>query len=335
MSTGQICRLALDWGLLVCTGKTPEATMASSLYGDIKRKDRKSLFVRPQEGLFGLREWLDGGAPIPAMRQTQRSTKRRRRSDDLEESSEVDFPKNEDKVGTEMEQQAHIGSVSITQHSRRRDPECIPSIPPPILREPPHIPSPAMIPHLHVPDNGSTSPDLYLALLSPPIQQTAPLVSIFSPGTLPADFSSPVAPFTWHSDWKSAVSYKIRDPPQQRDEAQTTPEKSHVHNDKQVQSVDMEPTPKLVEKIQEIEAKVAGVENRWGSLHPYTGKAQILMYHACHHHALARFYSEKGKESLQKAYDIMAFNGGVQAKVEVGQELGRVLATKGGAASGR
>lgn len=40
------CRLALDWGLLNCQGKTPEATMASSMYGDIKRKDRRSIFIR-------------------------------------------------------------------------------------------------------------------------------------------------------------------------------------------------------------------------------------------------------------------------------------------------
>jgi hypothetical protein len=46
MTTGEICRLALDWGLLTCSGKTPEATMASAMYGDIKRKDRNSLFIR-------------------------------------------------------------------------------------------------------------------------------------------------------------------------------------------------------------------------------------------------------------------------------------------------
>jgi hypothetical protein len=46
MPTGEICRLALDWRLLTCSGKTPEATMASAMYGDIKRKDRHSLFIR-------------------------------------------------------------------------------------------------------------------------------------------------------------------------------------------------------------------------------------------------------------------------------------------------
>lgn len=47
------CRLALDWGLLACSGKTPEATMASAMYGDIKRKDRHSLFIRQVLGATG------------------------------------------------------------------------------------------------------------------------------------------------------------------------------------------------------------------------------------------------------------------------------------------
>jgi len=61
MPTGEIARLALRRGLVRCTGKTPEATMASALYTDIKRKEDHSLFVRPREGLFGLREWIDEG----------------------------------------------------------------------------------------------------------------------------------------------------------------------------------------------------------------------------------------------------------------------------------
>ena len=65
MTTGEICKLALEWGLLKCTGKTPEATMASSLYSDIKRNDNTSIFIRPQEGMFGLREWVDQGILPP------------------------------------------------------------------------------------------------------------------------------------------------------------------------------------------------------------------------------------------------------------------------------
>eukprot|EP00887_Chlorella_sp_A99_P008047 scaffold12.g8047.t1 len=64
MSTGEIARVALKRGLIKCTGKTPEATMASALYTDIKRKARfegHSVFIRPHEGLFGLREWIEQG----------------------------------------------------------------------------------------------------------------------------------------------------------------------------------------------------------------------------------------------------------------------------------
>lgn len=64
MSTGEITRLALKYGLVKCTGKTPEATMASALYTDIKRKGDESLFIRPSEGLFGLRKWLLEGNGI-------------------------------------------------------------------------------------------------------------------------------------------------------------------------------------------------------------------------------------------------------------------------------
>lgn len=61
MSTGDIAKLALKRGLIKCQGKTPEATMASALYTDVKRKESNSVFIRPHEGLFGLREWADKG----------------------------------------------------------------------------------------------------------------------------------------------------------------------------------------------------------------------------------------------------------------------------------
>lgn len=37
--------------------QTPELTMASSLYMDIKTKERRSAFIKPEEGKFGLRAW--------------------------------------------------------------------------------------------------------------------------------------------------------------------------------------------------------------------------------------------------------------------------------------
>lgn len=40
------CRVALERGLIQSQGKTPEATMASALYTDVKRKAEKSVFTR-------------------------------------------------------------------------------------------------------------------------------------------------------------------------------------------------------------------------------------------------------------------------------------------------
>ena len=65
---GEIARAALRRGLIQCHGKTPEATMASALYSDVKRKEGASAFVRPQEGLFGLREWLRCSTAVKARR---------------------------------------------------------------------------------------------------------------------------------------------------------------------------------------------------------------------------------------------------------------------------
>ena len=61
------CRVALERALINCQGKTPEATMASALYTDVKRKGDQSVFTRPEEGLFGLREWEDEGFVAEAL----------------------------------------------------------------------------------------------------------------------------------------------------------------------------------------------------------------------------------------------------------------------------
>jgi hypothetical protein len=57
MTTGEITKVALQRGYISCSGKTPDATMASALYTDIKRRSGETAFVRPKEGLFGLKEW--------------------------------------------------------------------------------------------------------------------------------------------------------------------------------------------------------------------------------------------------------------------------------------
>jgi hypothetical protein len=40
------CRLALERSLINCQGKTPEATMASALYTDVRKKGQASVFIR-------------------------------------------------------------------------------------------------------------------------------------------------------------------------------------------------------------------------------------------------------------------------------------------------
>ncbi|DBA68284.1 hypothetical protein WJX79_001596 [Trebouxia sp. C0005] len=65
MTTGDITKVALEMELINCQGKTPDATMASALYTDVKRKLHLSVFTRPQEGMFGLREWEEDEGFIP------------------------------------------------------------------------------------------------------------------------------------------------------------------------------------------------------------------------------------------------------------------------------
>eukprot|EP00890_Picochlorum_soloecismus_P003969 jgi/Picsp_1/4573/NSC_01943-R1_restriction endonuclease len=67
MTTGEITKLALMRNLIKCSGKTPDATMASALYTDVKKREHNSAFVRPKEGLFGLREWAKGGTMVPSI----------------------------------------------------------------------------------------------------------------------------------------------------------------------------------------------------------------------------------------------------------------------------
>ncbi|KAK9799426.1 hypothetical protein WJX73_009089 [Symbiochloris irregularis] len=65
MTTGDIAKAALARGYINVQGKTPEATMASAMYTDVKRKGSEgtSTFIRPHEGLFGLRIWQDNNIP--------------------------------------------------------------------------------------------------------------------------------------------------------------------------------------------------------------------------------------------------------------------------------
>ncbi|GIL62151.1 hypothetical protein Vafri_16422 [Volvox africanus] len=58
MTSGEITKLAMERRLLRCTGKTPENTMASALYTEVRKKANTTVFIKPKEGLFGLKAWL-------------------------------------------------------------------------------------------------------------------------------------------------------------------------------------------------------------------------------------------------------------------------------------
>ncbi len=43
---GEIAKLALERGLIRCQGKTPENTMASALYTEVRKRNTKSMFIK-------------------------------------------------------------------------------------------------------------------------------------------------------------------------------------------------------------------------------------------------------------------------------------------------
>eukprot|EP00963_Diacronema_lutheri_P002755 scaffold207_cov345-Pavlova_lutheri.AAC.38 len=148
MSTGEVCRMALKSGIIQCSGKTPEATMASCMYTDIRKKVRP-LFVRPLEGAFGLKEWEQSGFLEQAIAQYQaenpdklpttkrrnvtqnhrkstRRNKRRLKEKECPSSSDGDGqsvePREEDVVNTKQrkEERIQMGKGAGTSTRSRR-----------------------------------------------------------------------------------------------------------------------------------------------------------------------------------------------------------------------
>jgi len=93
MSTGEIARMALRKGYIRCQGKTPEATMASALYTDVKKKNDNSVFTRPEEGLFGLREWEGPTTVTDPSGPPQQKTSSKRVRDKAPSQAEAKPPK--------------------------------------------------------------------------------------------------------------------------------------------------------------------------------------------------------------------------------------------------
>ena len=68
LTADEITKIALEEGLIKTSGKTPSATMSAMIYIDIKTNQNKSVFVKVERGIFGLREWETKGrvkAPVP------------------------------------------------------------------------------------------------------------------------------------------------------------------------------------------------------------------------------------------------------------------------------
>jgi hypothetical protein len=57
MSAAQICRKAIERGLLKSQGKTPGASMGAAIYVSMKRSGSKSPFVKVSRGRIGLASW--------------------------------------------------------------------------------------------------------------------------------------------------------------------------------------------------------------------------------------------------------------------------------------
>jgi len=94
-----------------------------------------------------------------------------------------------------------------------------------------------------------------------------------------------------------------------------------THHQQQQQHNHHHSDQSLMQKMHQIERKVSGVEERWGSMHLNAGKAHLLMYHACQHPALAAHYEARGREALERSFTIMAYNGGREAVEQVEKDI--------------
>jgi len=66
----KITEIALKDKLIESSGKTPERTMGAQIYVDIKRKGKKSKFIKIGKRLFGLREWKNFDSKEEIMEKT-------------------------------------------------------------------------------------------------------------------------------------------------------------------------------------------------------------------------------------------------------------------------
>ena len=74
LSAGEITRIALEEQNLISEGKTPERTMAATIYSDIAQYGAKSRFTKIDKGVFGLREWDDNSINITQSSKVRKPT---------------------------------------------------------------------------------------------------------------------------------------------------------------------------------------------------------------------------------------------------------------------
>ena len=74
----EITELAIEKNLLSHVGKSPEVTMGARLAALLKKEDKTNPIVRVKPGVFALREWKKGGAPVEPSRRRRRRRGRER-----------------------------------------------------------------------------------------------------------------------------------------------------------------------------------------------------------------------------------------------------------------
>jgi DNA-directed RNA polymerase delta subunit len=95
LSAAEIVKIGIKEGMISTTGKTPQNTLASVLYCEMK-KDPRCAFVKVAPMTFGLRSWnLGDHVPEAAETKTRNSSKRRRKKQVEEEEEEEESAESE------------------------------------------------------------------------------------------------------------------------------------------------------------------------------------------------------------------------------------------------
>ena len=108
-----ITQRALDAEYINPQGLTPEATLASQMYTDVKRKGVASAFRREGRGIFGLAAWDKGVSGITRLADKQRSAVKKRLLDQLLSAHPADF----ERLIARLLGAMGYENVTVTSHS--------------------------------------------------------------------------------------------------------------------------------------------------------------------------------------------------------------------------